>query len=117
MKNQKEKDTSELFNYISATRLRLRQSSPFFASLSMYAEIEFTKEFPIAATDGEKIFFHPQNYINFKPKERDAIFLHELLHMALLHCSRQGERDNYIFNIAADIVAVSYTHLRAHETR
>ena len=104
MKNQKEKDTSELFNYISATRLRLRQSSPFFASLSMYAEIEFTKEFPIAATDGEKIFFHPQNYINYKPKERDAIFLHELLHMALLHSSRQGERDNYIFNIAADIV-------------
>ena len=39
MKNKKEKDTSELFNYISATRLRLRQSSPFFASLSMYAEI------------------------------------------------------------------------------
>ena len=104
MKNKLKIDTTELNNYISATRLRLRQSSPFFASLSMYAKIEFTKEFSIAATDGEKIFFHPENYINFNPKERDAIFLHELLHMALLHSSRQGERDNYIFNIAADIV-------------
>ena len=99
MKNKLKIDTTELNNYISATRLRLRQSSPFFASLSMYAKIEFTKEFSIAATDGEKIFFHPVNYIDFNPKERDAIFLHELLHMALLHSSRQGERDNYIFNM------------------
>ena len=104
MKNKLKIDFTELNNYISATRLRLRQSSPFFASLSMYAKIEFTNEFAIAATDGEKIFFHPENYINLNPKERDAIFLHELLHMALLHSSRQGERDNYIFNIAADIV-------------
>ena len=62
----------------------------------MYAEIEFTKEFPIAATDGEKIFFHPQNYINFKPKERDAIFLHELLHIALLHPIRKQTELNII---------------------
>ena len=98
MKNQKEKDTSELFNYISATRLRLRQSSPFFASLSMYAEIEFTKEFPIAATDGEKIFFHPQNYINFKPKERDAIFFMSF-YIWPYYIPQDREREIIIFSI------------------
>mgnify|MGYP001196349148 FL=1 len=100
------KDTKKenLFEYISATRIRLRRCSPFFAALSLYAEIEFTEEIPIAATDGRKIFFHPENYIKLPPIERDGVYLHELLHMALLHNFRKGVRDHRIFNIAADIV-------------
>ena len=101
MKDTKKED---LFEYISATRIRLRRCSPFFAALSLYAEIEFTEEIPIAATDGRKIFFHPENYIKLPPIERDGVYLHELLHMALLHNFRKGVRDHRIFNIAADIV-------------
>ena len=97
-------ESTELFEYISATRIRLRKLSPFFAALSLYAEIDFSNEVKLAATNGKKIIFNPITYIQLPPSERDGVFLHELLHMALLHHLRRGVRDHYIFNIAADIV-------------
>ena len=97
-------ESTELFEYISATKIRLRKLSPFFAALSLYAEIEFSNEVQLAATNGKKIIFNPIHYIQLPPSERDGLFLHELLHMALLHHLRRGVRDHYIFNIAADIV-------------
>ena len=97
-------EATELFEYISATKIRLRKLSPFFAALSLYAEIDFSNEVQLAATNGKKIIFNPITYIQLPPAERDGVFLHELLHMALLHHLRRGVRDHYIFNIAADIV-------------
>ena len=97
-------ESNELFEYISATKIRLRKLSPFFAALSLYAEIDFSTEVQLAATNGKKIIFNPITYIQLPPAERDGVFLHELLHMALLHHLRRGVRDHYIFNIAADIV-------------
>ena len=35
-----------LAQYISATRIRLRKTSPFFAALSLYAEIDFNQDVP-----------------------------------------------------------------------
>lgn len=96
--------TEQLSDLISATRIRLRRNSPFFAALALFVDVRFTEEVPIAATDGRLLFFHPEGYGNLKPAERDAVFLHELLHAALLHPSRRGVRDPELFNIAADIV-------------
>ncbi len=97
-------ENDQLNDLIRATQLRLRKASPFFAALSLFSKVEFTINVPMAATDGIKIYFHPLNFFNLKPLERDAIFLHELLHIALLHPIRKKNRDPYIFNIAADIV-------------
>ena len=78
-------ESTELFEYISATKIRLRKLSPFFAALSLYAEIDFSNEVQLAATNGKKIIFNPITYIQLPASERDGVFLHELLHMALLH--------------------------------
>jgi predicted metal-dependent peptidase len=94
----------ELSDLISATRIRLRRHSPFFAALALFVDVHFTEQVTIAATDGRLLLFHPEGYGDLKPAERDAVFLHELLHAALLHPSRQGVRDPELFNIAADIV-------------
>ena len=96
--------TEQLTEFISATRIRLRQSSPFFAALALYAKIQYREDIQIAATDGDKIFFNPKTYFELSYLERDAVFLHELLHTALLHPLRRGSRDHFLFNIAADIV-------------
>ena len=95
---------AQLSDLISATRIRLRRHSPFFAALALFVDVRFTEDVPIAATDGRLLFFHPKGYGDLKPVERDAVFLHELLHAALLHPSRRGVRDPELFNIAADIV-------------
>jgi predicted metal-dependent peptidase len=94
----------QLSDLISATRIRLRRHSPFFAALALFVDVRFTEDVPIAGTDGRLLFFHPKGYGDLQPTERDAVFLHELLHAALLHPSRRGVRDPELFNIAADIV-------------
>ena len=94
----------QLSDLISATRIRLRRHSPFFAVLALFVDVRFTEEVPIAATDGRLLFFHPNGYGDLPPAERDGVFLHELLHAALLHPSRRGVREPELFNIAADIV-------------
>ena len=95
---------AQLSDLISATRIRLRRHSPFFAALALFVDVRFTEEVPVAGTDGRLLFFHPNSYGDLQPAERDAVFLHELLHAALLHPSRRGVREQELFNIAADIV-------------
>jgi predicted metal-dependent peptidase len=72
----------ELEDLISATRLRLRMHAPFFAALAMFADVRFTEAVPMAATDGRTLWFHPQVYGDLPADQRDALFLHELLHAA-----------------------------------
>lgn len=103
-KTASNRSPAELEALISATRLRLRMHSPFFAALAMFAEVRFTSSVEIAGTDGQTLWFHPQTYGDLAAEERDAVFLHELLHAALLHSLRRGVRDPQLFNIAADIV-------------
>lgn len=95
---------SELESLVSATRLRLRMHAPFFAALAMFAEVRFSEAVALAATDGRTLLFQPQAYAALPVKQRDALFLHELLHAALLHPVRRGMRDRALFNIAADLV-------------
>ena len=95
---------AELDALISATRLRLRMHAPFFAALAMFAEVRFTAAVEMAATDGRTLWFHPNRYGDLPAEQRDAVFLHELLHAALLHPLRRGMREPEAFNIAADIV-------------
>jgi len=78
--------------------------APFFAALAMFAEVRFSSEVELAATDGRTLWFHPASYGDLPATQRDAVFLHELLHAALLHPLRRRLRVPELFNIAADIV-------------
>lgn len=89
---------------ISATRLRLRKHAPFFATLALFAEVRFTQQVTMAATDGCTLYFNPNAFNKLSPPQRDGLFLHELLHAALLHPMRRGIRLNEPYNVAADIV-------------
>ncbi len=60
-----------------------------------------------AATDGRRIFFGPRFLDELSDSELDFVMMHEILHVVLQHCMRQGDRDNEQFNIACDIVVNS----------
>lgn len=89
---------------ISASLLRLRMRSPFFATLALFARFIPTQTIPIAAADGKDIYFNPDFLLSLPPSQQDGLLLHEVLHTALLHVLRRGVRDKQIWNIAADIV-------------
>ncbi len=89
---------------VSTLRLRLRRRSPYFATLSMYARIEPSDAIDVAATDGENIYLNPDRFFGYSMEYQEGIFLHEVLHAALLHIPRRGVREPLLWNIAADIV-------------
>jgi predicted metal-dependent peptidase len=61
-------------------------------------------DIPIAAVDGflGEMYFHPS--WNFSHEELVFIYVHELLHVALLHHSRGRGRDPWLYNVACDFV-------------
>ncbi|MBE9228908.1 hypothetical protein IQ264_26200 [Phormidium sp. LEGE 05292] len=78
--------------------------SPFFATLALFAQFIPTQKTPAAATDGKDVFFNPDYLLSLPAAQQDGLFLHEVLHAALLHPLRRGVRDPQVWNIAADIV-------------
>ncbi|HBE19854.1 MAG TPA: hypothetical protein DEG17_21600 [Cyanobacteria bacterium UBA11149] len=94
----------EIERIISASLLRLRIKSPFFATLALFARIQATQMLPTAATDGKDIFINPEFLRSLPPPQLDGLLLHEVLHAALLHVIRRGQREPLLWNIAADIV-------------
>lgn len=99
-----EKTKEELEKLISVTRLRLQAKSPFFATLSLFTEFKFSDHISTAATDGKDIYLNPNFFVPLSTLQKEGLILHELLHAALLHPLRLGERDPFLWNIAADMV-------------
>ncbi len=89
---------------ISATIIQLRMRSPFFATLVLFARIISSPSHRTAATDGRDIFINPRFWQSLTPTERLGLLAHEVLHAALLHIPRRGNRDPLLWNMAADIV-------------
>lgn len=89
---------------ISASVLRLRMKSPFFATLALFARFIPTQKYNTAATDGRDVYFNPEFLLSLTPSQQDGLLLHEVLHAALLHVPRRGVRDAILWNFAADIV-------------
>jgi predicted metal-dependent peptidase len=89
---------------VSASLLRLRMRSPFFATLALFARFRPTLELPTAATDGRDVFYNPQFMGALSDEHFDGVLLHEVLHAALGHVPRRSRRDPQGWNIAADIV-------------
>ena len=84
--------------------LQIRGECQFFGALMLFAEISESSTIETAATDGKKIYVNSKFLLNLNSKEQNALLLHEVLHMALLHVTRRSSRDSKIWNIAADIV-------------
>lgn len=94
----------EFQKIISASLLRLRMKSPFFATLALFARFIPTESHHTAATDGRNVYFNPEFLVSLTPAQQDGLLLHEVLHAALLHVPRRGVRDAQLWNFAADIV-------------
>ena len=94
-----------MFNeIISKTKLQVRRECQFFGALMLFASIKESKKIDTACTDGKDIFFNKLFLESLNSSEQNALMLHEVLHIALLHVQRRQSRDPMIWNIAADIV-------------
>jgi len=89
---------------ISICRMEMMKDHPFFGTLCFHADIQESTQGPTAWTDGRRIWFNPEYAAGLSHRELAGVLLHEVLHCALKHVSRRGDRDPRVYNVAADVV-------------
>ncbi|MBQ8540866.1 MAG: hypothetical protein IJ435_05265 [Clostridia bacterium] len=104
---QSDEKIREAARRLLMSRMRVLLNNGFYGLLLMHMKFALDEECETAATDGERIYFSPSFMESLSDDEIDFVLMHEILHVALMHCMRKGERDNFIFNVACDIVVNS----------
>lgn len=92
---------------ILLSRMRVLINNSFYGLLLMHMKLSLDESCETAATDGHRIYFGPKFLDEISDSELDFIMMHEILHVALRHCERDGKRNPDAFNIACDIVVNS----------
>ncbi len=87
---------------LTRARTRLVLDQPFFGTLSLRLKL-LRGLSPTMATDGSRIVYNPAFVDQLKPAELEATLAHEVLHCALGHHCRRGNRDPGLWNEAADL--------------
>ena len=87
---------------LTRARTQLLLNQPFFGTLCLRLKL-VSGSVPTMATDGRRIAFNPVFVDELKPAELEAVLAHEVMHCALGHHCRRGERDPRLWNEAADL--------------
>jgi predicted metal-dependent peptidase len=87
---------------LQRARIQLLLREPFFGSLLMHLKPIETDAVATFSTDGRSLFFNPQFMDTLDDEQIKTVLAHEVLHCALLHHTRIGQRDLKRFNQAAD---------------
>ena len=86
---------------LTRARVRLVLGQPFFGTLALRLKL-IPGTLPTMATDGSRIVYNPAFVDELKPAEIEGTLAHEVLHCALGHQCRRGQRDPELWNEAAD---------------
>ena len=100
-----------LIQELTRARIALLLDWPLFGQIILHLELKEVAWCATAATDG-RYFYYNADFIQGLTRD-ELIFLsgHEVLHAALEHVFRRGERDPDLYNMAADFLA---NHLLVH---
>lgn len=97
----------EYMKRLLLSRMRILCNNGFYGLLLMHMIYSIDENCETASTDGKRIYFGPEFLEQLNDTELDFVMMHEILHVVLQHCLRQGDKDNEQFNIACDIVVNS----------
>jgi predicted metal-dependent peptidase len=86
---------------LTRARVQLLLTQPFFGTLCLKLKL-LPRSLPTMATDGSRIVYNPAFVDQLKPAELEGVLAHEVLHCALGHQCRRGDRDPELWNQAAD---------------
>lgn len=93
---------NENLNKLIVAKNHLLMLNPFLAAALFRLDFIPLNTIQTAATNGSKIFYN-ENYIDSLSNQETVFLLaHETLHCLLLHFIRNGDRNNFKFNYAAD---------------
>ena len=87
---------------ITASRVRLLLTKPFFGQLATRLRLEEQNGIPTAGTDGRRFFFNRDFIDRLDEGELDFLVGHEVLHCVYDHMQARGDRQPVLYNIACD---------------
>ena len=77
---------------------------PFYGDILMRLNIVENNSFPTAATNGLSIMYNSKFMSLLSPGERNYVMMHEVFHVLLMHCKRNPNKNNKLWNVACDMV-------------
>ncbi len=89
-------------------RIALLVDEPFFGTLLMSLKLVEDKTRPTFSTDGRTLNYNPAYLATLNDRQLNTILAHEVMHPALLHPFRLGQRDLRRANVAADYVVNNF---------
>ena len=84
------------------SRVQMLIAFPFFGILAMMLKLESTYDLSTAGTDGEGFYFNPYFVKSLSEEEQNWLVVHEVMHAALKHIWRRGNRNHKKWNVACD---------------
>ena len=89
---------------IEALKRKMLVKYPFFGSVVTDVRYKECEDILIAGTDGETIYYNPEDLEDFSVEEQTFVFAHEVCHIAFNHILRSEGKDFELWNIATDAV-------------
>lgn len=93
---------SEILKRAEKQVIELVMTQPFFASLFLGLKRSLSDEVDTMATDGESLLINPEFVKDLTDNEILGVYIHEVLHVALGHPWRKGDRNHVKANMAMD---------------
>jgi len=87
---------------IQKSRTTLLLDHPFFGTLLFRLGVRPSSSIATMATDGVSLFYNPQFVDTLNAAELAGVLAHEVMHPALQHHTRRGDRDRARWNMACD---------------
>lgn len=87
---------------LSRARTQLLLCQPFFGTLCLRLKLVPMPSFPTMATDGRRLVYNAAFVEKLTPAELEGVLAHEVMHCALAHHCRRGERETQLWNQATD---------------
>lgn len=83
-------------------RARLLMTAPFYGAVGAELELVIDPDCGTAWTDGKRIGFAPDFALSLPAEHLRGVIAHEILHVAMRHNYRRGDRDQALWNEACD---------------
>ncbi|NDA50383.1 MAG: hypothetical protein EBY60_08195 [Actinobacteria bacterium] len=83
-------------------RARLLMTAPFYGAVGAELELVIDPDCDTAWTDGKRIGFGADFALRLPAEHLRGVIAHEILHVAMRHNYRRGDRDHALWNEACD---------------
>jgi len=93
---------NEMKNKVNRAKMLVQSMSPYLQVLISHLPLYISDVVKTAATDGTKVIFNPNFANEHSGSELAFVYVHELLHVALKHFDRQGDKNHTKWNYATD---------------